>query len=167
MIEIPSNTLREAGALLNRLRPKRAVLPVLNYVLAEFDPLHGIRLTVTSLDQWLSIRVPATQPAGFPEPVGPESLLIPGEAFEAALKADRGTVIGLTRKGPRTSRRIRLRMVRQGIQVEITHPTMEPDEFPPCPEVPAEARPTVLPGRAFEMMAIVATCSSKDARSRK
>ena len=46
MIEIPSNSLREAGTLLNRLRPKRAALPVLSHVLAESDPVHGIRLTV-------------------------------------------------------------------------------------------------------------------------
>lgn len=157
MIEIPSNALKAAGRLLKRLRTKQCTLPVLSHILVEAGPDEGIRLTVCNLDQWLSTRLPTDQPSD-----RPEALLVPAEAFQAALKADKGSAVTFTRKGTKKDRRVRLRMLRGGITVETHHPTLEPDEFPACPQVPDNAKATPVPGRTFEMIAELAGCASKD-----
>lgn len=157
MIEIPTDALKAAGRMLKRLRTKQCTLPVLNHLLVEADPAEGVRLTACNLDQWLTTRVPSERPSD-----RPEALLIPTDAFEAALKADKGSFVTFTRKGPKSDRRVRLTMIRNGITVENHHPTLETDEFPPCPQVPENTKTTPVPGRTFEMLTEIAGCASKD-----
>lgn len=157
MIEIPTDALKATGRMLKRLRTKHCTLPVLNHILVEANPAEGVRLTVCNLDQWLTTRVPTDRPSE-----RPESMLIPADAFDAALKADKGSSMTLARKGPKSDRRIRLTMVRNGISVENHHPTLETDEFPSCPDVPEGNKATPVPGRTFEMLTEIAGCASKD-----
>ncbi|MCH7228932.1 hypothetical protein [Haloferula sp. A504] len=157
MIHIPSESLKAAGRMLKRLRTKQCTLPVLNHILVEAGPDEGIRLTVCNLDQWLTTRVPTDRPSDTVE-----SLLLPADAFQAALKADKGSVVTFARKGSKGDRRLRLTMTRGGITVETNHPTLETEEFPPCPHVPKGIEPTPVPGRTFEMVGEIAVCASKD-----
>ncbi|MCH7225025.1 hypothetical protein [Haloferula sp. A504] len=157
MIEIPTDALKAAGRMLKRLRTKHCTLPVLNHILVEANSGEAIRLTVCNLDQWLSTHVPTDRPSDTPE-----VLLVPTEAFEASLKADKGSSVTFTRKGTKKDRRVRLKMLRGGITVETHHPTLESDEFPPCPQVPENIEATPVPGRTFEMLTEIAGCASKD-----
>jgi DNA polymerase-3 subunit beta len=160
MIEIPSEALKAAGRLLKRLRAKQCTLPVLGHVLVESDPDRGVRLTTCNLDQWLQTRIPTDQPSDTAE--SPESLLVPAEALNAALKADKNTVVAFARRGPKSDRRVRLTLTRGGLTVQTDHPTLETDEFPACPRVPEGVGATPVPGRTFEMIAEIAGCASKD-----
>ena len=155
IIKIDTESLKDAGRLLNRLKFARHKLPVLTHILADPDP-GGLTLAVSNHHQWLETRVPlAAAPAG-----ACRSLLIPPAAFRAALKADRGSVVTLVPGGGSTNPFLKLVAIRGGMAVETRHPTLDPAGYPPGPEVEGDS--AILPGRTFEMLALVAPCASRD-----
>lgn len=154
MIHIPSEPLKVAGRLLKRLRLRQPALPVLDHILVEAGSDGVVRLTVTTLDQWLETRIP-----GDDGPSCPESLLLPFAALDVALKGDRRTSVTLSRSGSR----LHLSVVRSGITIETEYPVLDPAEFPACPTVPRRMHPTIVPGHTLEMIGEVAGCASKDA----
>ncbi|MGB6221552.1 hypothetical protein [Haloferula sp.] len=155
MIKIHAHDLKQAGKLLKRLPSHRSTLPVLTHIaaIAKFDTLS---LVTANLDQRLETRIPLAEPIS-----SPESLLIPPDAFRAAMKADKDSIVTIAAKGSRKSRRIHLHVTCKGIPIETQHPTANLDDFPELSQV--EGPSTELPARTIEMLALVATCASKDA----
>jgi|GEM_PF-1232387 len=153
-MQISSNFLRDAKKLLSRIRYTRAGIPIMTHILASLDA-HGITLAVSDLDRWLETRTDVP-----PGPCNPEQFLIPVEAMAAATRADKGTTVAFTLRGPRKRRELRVVATCGGIAVESTHPTLEVSDFPQRPVVQGKA--TMVPARTFESLAVVASCASTD-----
>jgi DNA polymerase-3 subunit beta len=151
-ILIPSNTLRDAKKLFGRLKHLRCKLPVLRHLLLTADA-DGIRLAATDLDHWLETRIcdDGYEPLGF---------LIPPDAMEAACRADRGSIVAFTAFGGRRSRDLGLTIQSGGIEATSVHPTLDPKEFPECPETMGAV--TAVPPSTLEGLASVAGCASTD-----
>jgi len=154
MINVSADPLKAAGKLLNRLKFTKASLPVLSHL--RFQAV-GDRLAIaaTTLDQWLETTLPLARPADHLE-----CLLIPSNAFKAALRADKGSVVSFALRGRKSDRTVKLGVTTGGITVDTHHPTLEVDEFPECPR--ADGNPTMIPGRTIEMMGLVSSCASND-----
>ena len=153
-MQISSNFLRDAKKLLSRIRYTRSGIPIMTHILASLDA-NGISLAVSDLDRWLETR--ADVPPG---PCNPEQFLIPSEAMAAAIRADKGTTVTFTLRGPRKRRELRVAANCGGIAVESSHPTLEVSEFPQRPVVQGNA--LTIPARTFESLAVVAGCASTD-----
>ncbi|MDA0766470.1 MAG: DNA polymerase III subunit beta [Verrucomicrobia bacterium] len=156
MIKIPTDSFKQAGKLLRRLPFHRAKLPVFTHVALFADAAsQTVTLVVATLDMRLETSIPPAEPLS-----QTVSFLIPPEALRSALKADRGSVLVLAYKCNRKGRSIRLKAPCGGIPIETQHDTLDLADFPMRPRATGTA--TVLPGRTFEMLSLVATCASSD-----
>ena len=154
MINVSADPLKAAGKLLNRLKFTKSSLPVLSHL--RFQAV-GDRLAIaaTTLDQCLETTLPLADPLD-----GEECFLIPSNAFKAALKADKGSVVSFALRGRKGDRTVKLGVTTGGITVETHHPTLEFDEFQQRPE--ATGTPVEIPARTIEMMGLVSSCASND-----
>jgi DNA polymerase III sliding clamp (beta) subunit (PCNA family) len=156
MIKIPTDSFKQAGKLLKRLPFHRAKLPVFTHVALFADAAsQTVTLVVATLDMRLETSLPLSEPL-----TQTVSFLIPLDALRSALKADRGSVLVLAYKCSRNGRSIRLKAPCGGIPIETQHDTLDLADFPMRPRATGTA--TVLPGRTFEMLSLVATSASSD-----
>lgn len=156
MIQIPADSLKTAGRLLNRLKFTKAKLPALSCVrLVASGEL--ATLSVTNLDQWLETTLPLAE--GLTET---HVMLLPADALKRALKADKGTEVTLSLQGRQNKPVLKLIVTTGGITAETCHPTVTPDEFPERPAESRKAKATELPARTIEVLADVSRCASHD-----
>ena len=151
---IASNSLRVAKRLLGRLRYTRNPLPVLTHILVTSGD-QGICLTVTDCVHWLETRIDPTSLTS-----GPVSFLIPMEAMDAACRADKGTLVNFTPRGPRKKREVSVTARIGGIAVTSVHPAGDVSEFTPIPLV--EGTGFQIPASTLESVAVIADCASTD-----
>jgi DNA polymerase-3 subunit beta len=151
-IHIPSNTLRDAKRLFDRLKHLRCKLPVLNHLLLTTGQ-NGIELAATDLDHWLETRI-----SDMPTDYG--CFLIPPAAMEAACRADKGAQVSFTPCGGKRSRELRVTLTSGGIQSTSVHPTLDPSELPSRPHTTGIT--TELPPATLQGLADIAGCTSSD-----
>ncbi len=151
-MQIQSDFLRESRRLFGRLRRPRGASPVLTHVLVTTD-IHGITLAVSDGEHWLE-----TFRRSSPEPGGPEKFLLPGDAMAAACRADKGTFVVLTPRGPYSRRELHVAARCCGAVIESIHPSEKAGDFPVVPVI--AGTPTLVPARTMQSLAIVAGCAA-------
>lgn len=152
MIHIPLAALKKARTLLGRVRFAQCKLPALNHILARIDGPNLI-LAVSDLDRWLETRIPL--PTSHTEPA---EFLIPAEALNSAVKADKGSTVLLQPKGRKKHRELKLISISGGIRIESMHSTADWEDFPARPAVDGPA--TTLPAATMAALQAVAPCAS-------
>ena len=153
-MKLPSGFLCDARRMLGRIHYTRSKIPIQTHILATLDA-RGITLAVADGGHWLETRTEAP-----PEPCEAQTFLIPVEAMAAAIRADKGTSVTFTPRGPCKRRELRLTAVCGGIQGESVHPTLDAGEFVVRPVI--EGTCTTVPARTMESLAVVAGCASTE-----
>ena len=155
MIQIPIAALKKARTLLGRVRFAQCKLPALNHILARIDGAE-LTLAVSDLDHWLETRI--TLPAVPTGPAGPDSFLIPAEALNAAVQADKGSDVLLHPKGRKGHRELKLVAISGGMRIESMHATADCEDFPERPVI--HGTDTLLPATTMAALQTVAPCAS-------
>jgi DNA polymerase-3 subunit beta len=152
MIQIPISELKKARTLLSRVRYTQCTLPPLKHILARVDGT-GITLAVSDLDHWLETRIDLP---GIPN--RPAEFLIPIEALNAAVKADKASDVRLYPKGRKGHRELKLVAISGGMKIESMHSTADWEEFPNRPVI--DGTDTLLPAATMAALKAVAPCAS-------
>ena len=155
MITIPVSAIKDARKLLTRLRFERLKLPILNHVLVTIDHA-GVSLAVTDLDHWLETRLPGT--------VYSHELqrhLIPAQAFAAAARGDKGSLVQFDFVENGESSVLTLSVMCGRIPVETVYQTGDVNDFPVRPSI--QGGVTTIPKETLLALKKVAACASTDA----
>ncbi|MDQ8192614.1 hypothetical protein, partial [Roseibacillus persicicus] len=154
MIQIAAQRFQEAGKILKRLPFAKSSLTVLSHVELRAKD-ETATLAVTDLNLRLEVRVRLAAPLS-----KAVAMLIPSDAFRAAMKADRDSEILFTHGKLGELHNLHLSTRCGGIAIHANYPTLPAEEFSARPTIAGPS--TLLPAKTFESLAQVSAAASHD-----